>query len=46
MLRDNLQRGYRLCCQLWINQDIELMQDSDEVWEATIKPPEEANEPK
>ena len=42
MLRDNLDRGYRLCCQLWISQDIELMQDSDEVWAATIKPPEEA----
>ena len=46
MLRDNLDRGYRLCCQLWFRQDVELMQDSDEVWEATIKPPEEIGEPK
>ena len=42
MLRDNLERGYRLCCQLWITHDIELEQDSDEVWAATIKPPEES----
>jgi len=42
MLRANLERGYRLCCQLWIKHDIELRQDSDEVWAATIKPPEEA----
>jgi ferredoxin len=41
LLRDNLDRGYRLICQLWISQDIELRQDSDEVWAATIKPPEE-----
>jgi len=46
LLRHNLERGYRLCCQLWIRSDIELSQDSDEVWEATIKPPEETNEPK
>ena len=38
LLRDNLQRGYRLMCQLWIHHDIELRQDSDEVWAATIKP--------
>ncbi|MGZ5036655.1 MAG: 2Fe-2S iron-sulfur cluster-binding protein [Usitatibacter sp.] len=44
MLGDNLARGYRLCCQLWIRHDIELMQDSDEVWAATIKPPEAAGE--
>jgi ferredoxin len=42
MLRGNLERGYRLCCQLWLTHDIELEQDSDEVWAATIKPPEEA----
>ena len=46
MLRGNLERGYRLCCQLWLTHDIELRQDSDEVWEATIKPPEEASESK
>lgn len=38
MLGANLERGYRLCCQLWISHDITLMQDSDEAWEATIKP--------
>jgi ferredoxin len=38
LLGANLDRGYRLCCQLWISQDIELRQDSDEVWAATIKP--------
>lgn len=38
LLAANLDRGYRLVCQLWINQDIELRQDSDEVWAATIKP--------
>ena len=40
LLRDNLARGYRLICQLWIDHDIELRQDSDEVWAATIRPPE------
>ena len=38
LLGANLDRGYRLVCQLWISQDIELRQDSDEVWAATIKP--------
>jgi len=38
LLRDNLDRGYRLVCQLWISHDIELRQDSDEVWAATIRP--------
>jgi ferredoxin len=46
MLGDNLARGYRLCCQVWIQNDIELEQDSDEVWAATIKPPEAAAEAK
>jgi ferredoxin len=46
MLGDNLQRGYRLCCQLWFSQDVTLMQDSDEVWADTIKPPEAASEAK
>ena len=46
MLGGNLERGYRLCCQLWIHQDITLMQDSDEVWAATIKPPESESETK
>jgi ferredoxin len=41
LLRENLDRGYRLCCQIWIQKDIELLQDSDEVWAATIKPPNE-----
>lgn len=41
MLREHLERGYRLCCQVWITQDIELRQDSDEEWAATIKPPDE-----
>ena len=38
LLAHNLARGYRLVCQLWIDHDIELRQDSDEVWAATIKP--------
>jgi hypothetical protein len=46
MLGENLQRGYRLCCQLWFTHDVTLMQDSDEVWAATIKPPEAASEPR
>jgi hypothetical protein len=29
---------------LWFSHDVELEQDSDEVWAATIKPPEEASE--
>ena len=41
ILGANLERGYRLCCQLWIHHDIELEQDSDEVWAATIKPADE-----
>jgi len=44
ILGAHLERGYRLCCQLWIERDIELAQDSDEVWEATIKPPDEKSE--
>jgi ferredoxin len=27
-LGDRLEQGYRLVCQLWINQDIELAQDA------------------
>ena len=38
LLAKNLDRGYRLVCQLWISHDIELRQDSDEVWAATIRP--------
>lgn len=41
ILGANLERGYRLLCQLWIHQDIALCQDSDEVWAATIKPASE-----
>ena len=43
ILGANLERGYRLLCQLWIHQDIALVQDSDEVWAATIKPATEAS---
>ena len=42
ILGANLERGYRLVCQLWIHDDVALCQDSDEVWAATIKPPEES----
>ena len=38
LLGANLERGYRLVCQLWINNDIVLRQDSDDVWAATIRP--------
>jgi ferredoxin len=38
LLAANLERGYRLVCQLWIHHDIVLRQDSDEVWAATIRP--------
>jgi ferredoxin len=40
LLGENLARGYRLVCQVWINHDIALEQDTDEVWAATIKPAE------
>jgi ferredoxin len=45
LLGDNLARGYRLACQLWIQHDIAVEQDTDEVWAATIKPPEAAKPP-
>ena len=38
VLGANLARGYRLLCQIWVTHDIEIRQDSDEVWAATIKP--------
>lgn len=43
LLGANLERGYRLMCQLWINHDIAVEQDTDDVWAATVKPPEAAN---
>jgi ferredoxin len=45
LLGGNLDRGYRLACQLWVQQDIALEQDTDEAWAATIKPPEAAKPP-
>ena len=44
ILGAHLERGYRLMCQLWFNHDVSICQDSDEVWAATIKPPEESAE--
>jgi ferredoxin len=40
LLGENLARGYRLLCQIWIHHDIALEQDTDEAWAATIKLPE------
>jgi ferredoxin len=40
LLGDKLAAGYRLACQLWLNHDVTVEQDTDDVWEATIKPPE------
>jgi ferredoxin len=42
LLGANLERGYRLMCQLWIHHDIALEQDDDETWAATVKPAEAA----
>ncbi len=42
LLGGNLERGYRLLCQVWIHHDIALEQDTDEVWEATIRPADAA----
>ncbi len=38
LLGDNLVKGYRLLCQLWIQQDIGLEQDTDEEWSERVKP--------
>lgn len=38
LLGANLDRGYRLMCQLWIQADITLEQDVDDVWSSTIQP--------
>ena len=43
LLAANLDRGYRLVCQLWIKEDIALRQDSDDVWAATIRPADALN---
>lgn len=34
-LGDRLQDGYRLVCQLWVEQDIELCQDAEPIAPAT-----------
>ncbi len=38
LLGANLERGYRLLCQVWVQQDLTVEQDVDDVWAATVKP--------